>query len=116
MEFISIFIVLSFLIGMIGTFITFDQILKIQYQKYKNAWEADGKPYGFFWKTKESKWLQGSIARNRLAFIWLFKTPDWIKNNENLKKYLFRLRLFVLILNLGIITLLIILSINTKIL
>jgi len=111
MEFLLVLLLLPFLIG---AFITFNQIIKVQYKENKNEWEASGRPCGFFWKPKEIKWPQGYIARNRLAFIWLFKTPDWIKNNDRIKKDLSRLRLLVLIWNLGIIALLIILLINTK--
>jgi hypothetical protein len=100
-------IVLSIFIGLMGVLLVaisnFDSLVKIEYRKYKDEWIIDGKPHGFFWRPSESTWFSSSIAMQKLSFRWLFKTPQWISNDPEAIYRLKRLRLFVLIFNIGIV-------------
>ncbi len=85
------------------TLANFDELVKIEYTKYRAEWIKDGKPRGFFWRPPESIWLAGSLSMQRLSWKWLFKTPQWISSEPKAVHRLKRLRLFVLIFNIGII-------------
>ncbi len=114
MEYIIIFFI-PFFFCLVGAFINFDRLMRILYIENRELWEANGRPCGFFWKPKECagmfynpkeliNLLPSYAACNRLAFELLFKTPNWIKGNKRAEKYLFRLRILVLLWNLGIIS------------
>ena len=98
--FLIFFLLLPFLMG---SFLSFDEIIKIQYSDFKSEWEADGRPSGFSRAPKDIKLYQSSDSRIRLNFIWLFKTPDWAKDNKTTKKHFTHLRSFVLCWNVGIV-------------
>jgi hypothetical protein len=83
--------------------LTFDELVKLEYQEHYDEWVQDGKPDGFWWCHKESTWLRSSLARNKVSFYWLFVTPEWIKLSAQAKRLLRRLRICVAIWNLGII-------------
>lgn len=93
MEVAIFFVPLSFLIG---AMIMYDKLLKIEYQEYRNEWESDKVPYGFFWRPKGAKFsVLGSLERNCQYAAHLVRSSDWIKK-KGAKKYLFLCRLFIL--------------------
>lgn len=59
------------------TFFLFDQILRKEHGDYRQSWEQDGKPIGFFWIPEGGKILEGSFARSGLFFKWAFSLPHW---------------------------------------
>ena len=84
-------------------FVNFDRLLKIEYEIYREQWVADGKPFGIFWRPSESTIFLSLIAMWRLSLYWLFKTPEWIRNDVKAQKHLRKVRIFTLIWNVGII-------------
>lgn len=59
-----------------------DYVLYVQYERHRNEWEADGRPYGSFYTpdvlgrwflTKYASW--GSTQKRHLRL--LFRTPKW---------------------------------------
>ena len=84
-------------------FVNFYKLVKIEYRKYRAEWIKDGKPRGFFWRPPESTWFASSIAMQGLSWKWLFKTPQWMSGDPEAIYLLKRLRLFVLIFNIGIV-------------
>jgi len=95
---------------LIGAFVAFDKLVRLEYSSYRRAWEADGKPHGFFWVPTESKSMAGfmvsfgsSMAFQRRAFSWLFVTPEWMKTDKRALRLVFWLRVLVLAWNLGIV-------------
>ncbi|HSB03244.1 MAG TPA: hypothetical protein VLE49_21520 [Anaerolineales bacterium] len=94
----SLFVIPGIIIGislvsvLFGAFFTFDQLVRLEYHSYPSDWEKDGRPRGFFWFP--SGW-RGSNA----SLIWLFSTPEWVRNDEKAKKLIRRLRILVLIWN-----------------
>ena len=91
-------IALVFTIGiavLLYAFAMFDRLVRAQYVDERIQWESDGRPRGFFWRASECTWLSG-WASNRLAFVWLFKTPQWAKSSSTNLLNLRHLRISVL--------------------
>jgi|SRR5688572_15995002 len=94
-----------------GTFLTFDQLVRLEYNSYRAQWEKDGTPRGFFWlpreywRSQDISWFGIWKAQYKSGWamqkpqFWIFSTPLWIKNDERAKKLLMRLRILVLIWN-----------------
>jgi ferric iron reductase protein FhuF len=110
---IIILIFLGLIPILLLAFLNFDKLVKIEYEKFKTNWIDDGKPRGFFWKPTESNWFSSSFAMQQLAMYWLFKTPDWINNELKAKEALQKLRIYVLIWNIGMV-MWVLLSLNIK--
>jgi hypothetical protein len=104
---IIITIFLGLMAVLLMAFANFDRLVKIEYKKYKEKWVKDGKPRGFFWRPSEIPWfafaIASSLAMQSLSIKWLFKTPEWVTNDLEAKECLRKLRLYVLIFNVGII-------------
>jgi len=84
------------------------QLIIIEYKRHKGQWIADGKPFTKGWKPKEEYSIGSIFASGRLLMIWLFKTPNWIKNDEEAFLWLKVLRLGVAVWNGGLIIALIV--------
>jgi hypothetical protein len=108
----GIIIVIGLVSVLLGSFLTFDQLIRLEHNSYESQWENDGKPRGFFWfpreywKSKSTGWFstwkfqyKSDWAMQRANLIWLFSTSQWIKDNEQAKKLLKRVRVLVLIWN-----------------
>jgi hypothetical protein len=71
---------------LISTFLTFDKLVRLEYNEYKPTWEKDGRPHGVFWSAPENRRrfgidLRSEWAFNRANLVWLFSTPIWMKEN-----------------------------------
>jgi hypothetical protein len=83
--------------------VNFDRLVKSEFHKHKPQWIKDGKPGGFFWRPYESTFILSALATKRLSFSWLFKTPQWVDEDPEARESLKKLRLFVLLWNVGVI-------------
>jgi len=95
---------LLFIFLMLLAFYFFDRLVKIQYSDFKDEWQRNGAPHGFFWVPKESASVikitpkvSSTRARTRHLFSWLFRTPDWIKQDQRAKKDIFKFRVLLVI-------------------
>ena len=95
---------------LIAAFIVFDRLVRLEYSDHRRAWEADGRPHGFFWVPREVTFAGGwlvslgsSAARMRKSYVWLFSTPDWVRTDNNARRLLYWLRILVLTWNIGLI-------------
>ena len=86
-----------------GAFYFLDRLIRYEYQFHREAWERDGRPVGFFFRPPETSWLYSSFAFQRCAFAWLFRTPQWTREDSAARTLLSRLRWCVLVWNIGII-------------
>ena len=86
------------------SFLMFDRLVKTEYAANRVAWEADGKPRGFYWNPPECSFFRSGWARNRLSFLWLFSTPSWASDSAECQSWLRRLRICVLAWNILIVT------------
>ncbi len=74
-----------FFIFLLSAFVMFfisDFILRVQHARHFKEWEADGRPYGFFFVPRELGFLGvfrvGSwLATQRRLLSLTFKTPAW---------------------------------------
>ena len=55
---------------------------------HRQSWIEDGRPAGFFWRAAESDLFISQLARVRLSISWLFVTPVWIGESQELKSML----------------------------
>jgi|SRR5215207_2051212 len=95
-----------------SAFLTFDQLVRLEYNSYRVQWEKDGKPRGFFWFPREywrsqnigwfNKW-KSQYASNwtmqRNHFTWLFSTPEWMQQDDTAQKLVKHFRVLILIWN-----------------
>src|SRR6266704_3268357 len=86
-----------------GAFYFLDRLIRYEYQFHREAWERDGRPVGFFFRPPETSWLHSSFAFQRCAFAWLFRTPQWTRDDSAARTLLSRLRWCVLVWNISII-------------
>ncbi|SRR6266487_164427 len=101
-------LVISFLVLiLLASFIMFDRLVYLEYEFYRKNWEADGKPHGIFWVPQELTSFGGrivkfrsTIASKKCAFVWLFATPNWVRENSDARRLLRWLRLLAGLWNL----------------
>ena len=86
-----------------GAFYFLDRLIRYEYHFQRGAWERDGRPVGFFFRPPETSWLHSSFAFQRCALVWLFRTPQWIRDDSVARTLLSRLRWCALVWNIGII-------------
>lgn len=90
----AVALILGFFLCGIGTFLIFDAVLRVQYRKYREEWELDGKPHGFFFVPKELRKtfmipnIKSTISMNVRYFALIFSTPAWATNEPRLVKLL----------------------------
>lgn len=87
----------------IYSFATFDRLVKAEYELHREAWTADGRPRGFFWRAPECTWFDSSMALHRLVLSWLFTTPAWAAQSSRHRALLRRLRISVFAWNIALI-------------
>lgn len=83
------------------SFVLFDRLVRIYYRSYRAEWERDGSPRGYFWWAPDSYNIGSWLARNRLTFVWNFRTPPWItassEHSALLRTYRICNRLFLIV-------------------
>ena len=94
---------LCLLLVLIRAFRNFDRLVQIQYDRYRQAWIADGEPSGFFWKPPEARHTGSNLAMQRLSLAWIFQAPDWMQNDSEARYFLKKLRFLFVAWNLGIV-------------
>ena len=99
------YVLATFLISLVAVllyaFALFDRVLRSEYESHRPAWEADGRPIGFFWRARESGYFFSYLAFLRVSFAWLFMTPKWVADSPQAGAALRKLRLAVLTWNVG---------------
>jgi len=96
--------ILLFLVPLLlACFMAFDRLVRLEYASHRPAWEADGRPRGFFWCPVEATAFRSYFAQQRLSLTWLFSTPHWARQDASASRLLKRLRRLVLAWNLAIL-------------
>ena len=98
----------SLIAVLLYAFVLFDRLLRAEYEQHRPVWETDGRPSGFFWRAQECDFLLSKLARLRLTFAWLFRTPPWVASSPTLVAMLRRHRFAVLVWNIGVLVLFVI--------
>ncbi|SRR6266702_3372886 len=96
--------------ALIYAFLMFDRLVRAEYEHDRVAWEADGRPRGFFWRAPECTWLRSAWSINRLSWRWLFTTPSWAAKSPDCREALTRLRVAVAVWSGFIVCLVIVLA------
>jgi hypothetical protein len=85
--------VLIFIPAAIWMFGIHDKLTSIEYNSYRQEWEKDGRPVGFFWSPPNLRIrLWSYFARDRCALTWLVSTPHWMRGNREALHLVSRLR------------------------
>jgi len=101
---LAIFIPLvPLILVLLYAFVLFDRLLRSEYQQHREAWYADGRPAGFFWRAPECDFIMSHLARSRIAFTWLFSTPAWVEASPVFATQLRHQRWAVLVWNVGVL-------------
>ncbi len=72
--------------------ILFDRLIRVESERFRDRWVADGKPSGILWRTDECSSLSSSIAGRRVIGEWLLASPSWVKSDPMLLSTLLRIR------------------------
>ncbi len=84
---------------------TSDRLIRLEYASHREDWERDGRPWGPYWRppesgTLEQQWRVRNAGRTLAGwgcfYAWLFETPDWIRQDREALKLIFRLRVLAL--------------------
>jgi hypothetical protein len=87
---------LAFLATTAYSFVLFDRLVEAEYVDHQEAWQADGRPYGFLFRPREVTWLRSTLAFYRVTLTWPLSTPAWARESTSLRPQFRRLRLSVL--------------------
>lgn len=89
-----------------------DRLIRLEYASHREDWERDGRPWGPYWRppgigTLEQQWrfrhVGHMLASQERLYGWLFKTPDWIRQDREALRLIFKLRVLMLVLPMGIL-------------
>lgn len=69
-----------------------DRLVRWEYEHHREQWERDGKPDGYFWHATECAFWSSDVAKKQVGFVWLFKTPRWIAERPECRRWLFQMR------------------------
>lgn len=84
-------------------FMMIDKLIKQMYISHNAEWIKVGKPSGMFYYPPEARNLQSMISMQLNVFVWVFKTPKWVKGDETSSSYLKKLRVSLAIANLSML-------------
>ena len=77
---------------LIWSFMTFDKLVICQYERHNESWVADGEPYGIFWRHPRWRSLRSWKAFQRSSFCGLYRTHEWMKDDDEALRLVKRLR------------------------
>ena len=89
---------------LIWAFNTFDNLMKLEYEKFHQQWLKDGQPPGLYWRPAgHQPSLHSGFATQKSMLILLFSKPEWVASSGEAcilhKKY----RVLVLTWNISIL-------------
>ena len=73
------------------SYYVYDQLVCLEYEEHKDAWNADGKPNGFFWSPSSGLspsapfFRKLSIRGGSHFLLWLSVMPAWMRNESRVK-------------------------------
>jgi hypothetical protein len=77
-----------------------DRLVRLEYSFHRRSWEKDGKPLGPFFVPPQSRmfgglWvsLKSRHALNKITVAWIFKTPQWVRDETPASRLLLLHRL-----------------------
>ena len=89
---------------LIWAFKSFDDLIKLEHEKFHQQWIKDGQPSGLFWHPDGCRpSFHGGIATQKSMLILLFNKPEWIASSVEACNLLKKYRILVFAWNIGII-------------
>jgi hypothetical protein len=88
-----LYLVVPLVLSGIALFVLFDLIVYREHEEHTADWERDKSPSGFFWQPSDTSSWQGSNSRSSLASSLIFKTPNWVLDDQKASRLLFWYRL-----------------------
>ncbi len=93
-------IFLMFVPLLLWAFSSFDDLIRLEYENFQYFWIQDKQPIGMRWRPENyPRNFRGGKGSQIFWFLWLFKTPEWVKKSEQGAKLLKRYRILVLTWN-----------------
>ncbi|MBV9009385.1 MAG: hypothetical protein JO354_09515 [Verrucomicrobia bacterium] len=89
---------------LLASFYFLDRLIRHEYAFHRDQWERDGRPNGFFFRPPELRWFRSGFAFQRCALGWPLYTPEWVREDPTARTLHRRMRVCVLIWNLGFIS------------
>ncbi len=99
---VSLFWILGLIASVFSAGYFFERLLMIEYKEYRQGWEKDGRPFGYYWmilSISEFPKFSSFRARTRCFYRWMFLSPEWAAYSTDAKMSLWGFR-FSLILAL----------------
>jgi hypothetical protein len=90
-------------VACIGMWISFDRLADIERSEFREAWIADGRPYGGREARQEASLLGSGVARMTLLIHWIDAVPTWARQHVQALRHLRRLRLFNALAMIGLL-------------
>jgi hypothetical protein len=91
---------LLFVPVVITAFVIYDRIIHLEATRYPAAWQQDGQPGGFFRSPPHAK----RETRSSPFLSWLFKTPGWARDDQQIHRLFWSFRILVIIWNIAILS------------
>ncbi len=83
---------------------TFDNLMKLEYEKFHDQWLKDGQPPGLYWRPAgHHPSFQSGFATQKAMLVLLFRRPEWVESSGQAKILLTKYRILVLTWNISII-------------
>jgi hypothetical protein len=90
-----LYVLIAVCIGtLLSIFALFDYLVRWEFRHHRDAWEADGRPAGFFWRPFSTGELI-PVTRSQVGFDWFFRTPTWVRENSTCRRVLLFYRLLL---------------------
>lgn len=100
---------------LVWAFVSFFKLVTIEHQEFPNEWEKDGQPFGIYLNGfRTHSYFRSGLAGQWRMWVWLFRTPKWVRMSEQASTLLWQYRALVLIWNLGLILWLLAVGIAVK--
>ena len=105
----------TLLLACLGVFINFGELVQLEHDQYREEWERDGRPYGFFHRPDTGEQLIFGFRRNPLnslqtfilSLAWFLRTPRWAASDQEAIRILWWFRACWLYWNIGTLPLMI---------
>jgi hypothetical protein len=82
-----------------------DRLVRRLYEQHREDWKKAGGPKGFFWSPPEKLPSTALMAFMKSSMTWAFRPPAPLSGDPECRKHLVRLRVGLLVWNLGCLTL-----------
>ena len=94
MQFLPLAVVILAAPLVILSALSFDAMVLIEVDRYRETWVADGMPLPLYREHERFSWsFRSWLATNRCLLVWLFAPPDWMREDADASRYLRRFRI-----------------------